>query len=296
MNRRAINGVVLGALLLAGFVFVWQLQEKVDAERTKLQLESDELTLRSPAVMKRLSLEYAPLLGAIYWTRAVQYFGGKHQEHDSNLEQLWPLLDIATTLDPHLTVAYHFGSTFLSDAPPRGAGQPDIAVALLERGIQANPDHWRFYQDLGNVYYFDKKNYAKASQAFETGSRLPGTPVFMKIMAAKIAAEGESLETSYTLWLDVYQTATNKEVRQNAEEHLRLVKMQMDLRALNQIADNYERQTKRRAASIKDMTEAGLLSGQPLDPQGFPYVLGQLGRAEPNPKSPLRDEWMKEKK
>jgi tetratricopeptide (TPR) repeat protein len=296
MNRRAINGGLVGALLLTGFVCVWQLQEKVDAERTKLQLESNELTLRSPGVIRRLSLEYAPLLGAIYWTRAVQYFGGKHQAHDSNLEQLWPLLDIATTLDPNLTVAYHFGATFLSDAPPRGAGKPDMAVALLERGIQANPDHWRFYQDLGNVYYFDKKDYAKASQAFEAGSRLPGTPVFMKIMAAKIAAEGESLETSYTLWLDVYQTATNKEVRQNAEEHLRLVKMQMDLRALNQIADNYERQTKRRAASIKDMTEAGLLTGQPIDPQGFPYVLGQLGKAEPNPKSPLRAEWMKERK
>jgi hypothetical protein len=296
MNRRAINGVVLGALLLAGFVFVWQLQEKVDAERTKLQLESDELTLRSPAVMKRLSLEYAPLLGAIYWTRAVQYFGGKHQAHDTNLEQLWPLLDIATTLDPNLTVAYHFGATFLSDAPPRGAGQPDQAVALLERGIQANPDQWRFYQDLGNVYYFDKKDYAKASQAFEAGSRLPGTPVFMKIMAAKIAAEGESLETSYALWLDLYQSATNKEVRKNAAEHLRMVKVLMDLRALNQIADNYERHTKRRAASVKDLADAGLLSGQPVDPDGFPYVLGQLGRAEPNPKSPLKDEWMKEKK
>jgi hypothetical protein len=296
MNRRAINRAVLGALLLSGFVCVWQLQEKVDAERMKLQLERDELTLRSPAVMKRLSLEYAPLLGAIYWTRAVQYFGGKHQEHDSNLDQLWPLLDIATTLDPNLTIAYHFGATFLSDAPPRGAGQPDQAVALLERGIQANPDEWRFYQDLGNVYYFDKKDYAKASQAFAAGSRLPGTPVFMKIMAAKIAAEGESLETSYALWLDLYQSAMNKEVRKNADDHLRLVKVLMDLRALNQIADNYERQTKRRAAGIQDLADAGLLSGHPVDPEGFPYVLGQLGRAEPNPKSPLRDEWMKEKK
>jgi hypothetical protein len=296
MNRRAINGAVLGALLLAGFVCVWHLQERVDRERTKLQLESDELTLRSPTVMKRLSLEYAPLLGAVYWTRAVQYFGRKHQAHDTNLEQLWPLLDIATTLDPNLTVAYHFGATFLSDAPPRGAGQPDIAVVLLERGIQADPDHWRFYQDLGNVYYFDKKDYLNASKAFEMGSRLPGSQVFMKIMAAKIAAEGESLETSYTLWLDVFQTTTDKQVRKNAEVHLRIVKMQLDLRALNQIADLYERQTKRRAASIKDLADAGLLSGQPVDPERFPYVLGLLGRAEPNPKSPLRDEWMKEKK
>lgn len=296
MRRGAITGTILGAALLAGFVCAWQLQERIDTERRELNFDSDELAMRSPAAMKRLSLEYAPLMGAIYWTRAVQYFGEKHAANDSNLGELWPLLDIATTLDPNLIIAYHFGATFLSDAPPRGAGQPDRAVALLERGLAANPDHWRFYQDLGNVYYFDKKDYLKASQAFEKGSRQPGTPVFMKIMAAKIAAEGESLETSYALWLNIYQTATNRDIRENADDHMRQVKLQMDLRALNQIVDNYERQTRRRATRIKDLADAGLLSEQPVDPEGFPYVLGQGGRAEPNPKSPLREEWMKGKK
>ena len=296
MSRRAINGAILGAALLAGLVCVWKLQERVDAARATLQLDDDELALRSPAVMKKLSLEYAPLMGAIYWTRAVQYFGGKHQEHNQNLDQLWPLLDIATTLDPNLLVAYRFGATFLSDTPPRGAGQPDRAVELLERGLKANPDSWRLYQDLGNVYYFDQKNYLKASQAFEAGSRNPDAPPFMKIMAAKIAAEGESLETSYALWLDIYQTSTDANLRKNAEEHLRLVKMAMDLRMLNRIAGVYEQRTKQRAWRISELAEVGLLTGQPLDPSGFPYVLGEQGKAEPNPKSPLREEWMKEKK
>jgi len=296
MNRRSIHAAIFGVSLMAGLMCVWKLQERVDAQRTTMQVENDELALRSPVVMKKLSLEYAPLMGAIYWTRAVQYFGGKHYAHEQNLDQLWPLLDIATTLDPNLIVAYHFGATFLSDAPPRGAGEPDRAVMLLERGINANPEHWRFYQDLGNVYYFDKKDYLKASQAFEAGSRLPDTPPFMKIMAAKIAAEGESLETSFALWMDIYQTTTNADVRKNAEEHMRQVKMEMDLRALDQIADRYEQRTKKRATRINDLAEAGLLSRQPVDPAGFPYVLGQLGRAEPNPKSPLREEWLKEKK
>jgi len=296
MNRRASYGVIVGVAMLAGFVCVWRLQASVDAERTELRLEDDELALRSPAVMKKLSLEYAPLMGAIYWTRAVQYFGGKHQEHNQNLDQLWPLLDIATTLDPNLLVAYRFGATFLSDTPPRGAGQPDRAVELLERGLKANPDSWRLYQDLGNVYYFDQKNYLKASQAFEAGSRNPDAPPFMKIMAAKIAAEGESLETSYALWLDIYQTSTDANLRKNAEEHLRLVKMAMDLRMLNRIAGVYEQRTKQRAWRISELAEVGLLTGQPLDPSGFPYVLGEQGKAEPNPKSPLREEWMKEKK
>jgi tetratricopeptide (TPR) repeat protein len=268
----------------------------MDAERTALQLESDELTLRSPAVLKKLSLEYAPLLGAIYWTRVVQYFGAKHHAGDQNLDQLWPLLDIATTLDPNLLVAYRFGAMFLSDSPPRGAGDPDHAVELLQRGMKANPDYWKLYQDLGNVYYFDKRDYQKASQAFEAGSKFPGAPPFMKAMAASIAAEGGSLENSYALWLDIYQTSTNKEMRKNAEDHLRLVQAEMDTREIDKLADEYEKRTKHRATRISELVQAGLLPGQPRDPDGFAYVLNDQGKAEPNPKSPLREEWLREMK
>lgn len=296
MSKRASYGLLLGAALLAGFVGVWKLQERVDAERTALRLEADELTLRSPGVMKKLSLEYAPLMGAIYWTRAVQYYGQKHHLGDQNLELLWPLLDISSTLDPNLIVAYRFGATFLSDAPPRGAGEPEKAVELLERGIKANPEFWRFYQDLGDVYYFDEKNYLKASQAFEEGSRNPAALPWMKTMAAKIAAEGGSLETSYALWLDVYQTSTNKDMRKNAEDHLRLVQAEMDIREINKTADAYEKGTKRRATRISELVQAGLLPGQPRDPDGFAYVLNDHGAAELNPKSPLREEWLRENK
>jgi tetratricopeptide (TPR) repeat protein len=296
MKSRAINGVLLGAALIAGFIAVWKLQLRLDLEKSRVQSEKDELTLRTPGVLKKLSLEYAPLMGAIYWTRAVQYYGEKHRLHNQNLELLWPLLDITTTLDPNLIVAYRFGATFLSDAPPKGAGEPDKAVELLERGLKANPDYWRFYQDLGNVYYFDKRDYPKAAAAFEAGGKFPGTPPFMKIMAAKIAAEGESLETSYALWLDIYQNTTDKDIKKNAEEHLRLVKAELDLRKLNELADEYARQTGHRVVRLSDLVQAGLLSGMPRDPDGFPYVLGEDGRAELNLKSPLLEEWLKDKK
>ena len=296
MSKRASYGLLLGAALLAGFVGVWKLQKKVDEERTLLRLESDELTLRSPAVLKKLSLEYAPLMGAIYWTRVVQYFGAKHFAADQNLDQLWPLLDITTTLDPNLLVAYRFGAMFLSDSPPRGAGDPDHAVELLQRGMKVNPEYWKLYQDLGNVYYFDKRDYLRAAQAYEAGSKFPGTPPFMKAMAAKIAAEGGSLETSHALWLDIYQTSTNKEMRKNAEDHLRLVQAEMDIREIDKIADAYEKRTKHRAPRISELVQAGLLPGQPRDPDGFAYVLNDQGRAEPNPKSPLREEWLREMK
>ena len=296
MKPRKKAGWLLGAVLFAGFAGVWQLQKKIDQEKSAILLEQDQLAFRSGNLVKKLSLEYAPLLGAIYWTRVVQYFGEKHRLHQSNLELLWPLLDITTTLDPHLMPAYRFGSIFLSDSPPRGEGRPDLAVKLLERGIKANPEQWRLYQDLGNVYYFDAKDYAKASAAFAEGSKNPDANLWMKVMAAKIAAEGESPETSYFLWMQVYQTTTDPAVKKNAEIHLKLMQVELDLKQINRLADEFEQQTGRRATRIGELLQAGLLKGIPRDPEGYPYVLGEGGKAELNLDSPMLEQELLDKK
>lgn len=295
MKSRILSGVVLAVLLAAGFVCVWRLQLRLDTAHAALESEKDELLLGSPGVLKKLSLEYAPLMGEIYWTRAVQYYGQKHHLHDQNLELLWPLLDITTTLDPELLPAYRFGSIFLSDSPPRGAGEPERAVTLLERGIRENPGYWRLYQDLGNVYYFDMKDYSKAAQAFETGSNIPGAMPWMKTMAAKIATDGESLETSYALWLDIYQTVKDENIHRNAGEHLLLLQAEMDMREIDRVADQYEKETGKRAKRMSELVDTGLLTKIPLDPRWFPYVLGDGGKAELNTKSPLWEQWQSEK-
>ena len=296
MKSRAIAGWLLAVFLVAGFAGVWQLQRKIDTLQEATRVETDELSVSSPTIVKRMSLEYAPLVAAIYWTRAVQYYGEKHRLHQRGLDLLWPLLNIATTLDPHLLVAYRFGSIFLSDKPPLGAGRPELGVQLLERGIQANPDEWRLYQDLGNVYYFDMQDYAKASAAFEEGSKNPKAYIWMKVLAAKIAAEGESPETSYFLWQQVYDTATDPAIKQNAADHLILMRAELDLKEINRLADEYEKQTGRRATKIPELVQAGLMKGVMKDPDGYPYVLGDDGKAEVNLKSPILEKMLMEKK
>ena len=182
---------------------MWRLQRHVNVEREAMHQEQDEVLVRSPRLMKLLTLEYAPLVADIYWTRAVQYYGGKRLGQDTNLESLWPLLDVATTLDPNLIPAYRFGATFLGEPEPRGAGRPDLAVKLLERGIQANPEFWRLNQDLGNVYYLELKDYPKAGQAYLDGSKKPGAAPWMKVMAARLLEKGDSRETAAMLWSEV---------------------------------------------------------------------------------------------
>ena len=120
MNLRGYIGLLFFVPL--GFAGVWRLQERIDVQQSAAEREDDQVMLRSSKLVKALSLEYAPLVADIYWTRVVQYFGNKHAGKQVDLRLLWPLLDVTSVLDPQLMPVYHFGSTFLSDAPPRGAG------------------------------------------------------------------------------------------------------------------------------------------------------------------------------
>jgi tetratricopeptide (TPR) repeat protein len=273
-----------------GFAGIWRLQHRIDAERASLSEERDEVLLRSPKLVKAMSLEYAPLLADIYWTRAVQYYGNKHLRGQANLELLWPLLDITTTLDPNLVIAYRFGAMFLSPAAPGGAGRPDLAVQLIERGIQANPEYWRLYEDLGFVYYFDLKDYQKASAAFLEGSKKPNALVWMKIMAAKVAAEGESFETSMFLWKDIYDSSADPSVKKNALMNLQLLRVKEDCRQLDWLADEYAKKYGKRPARMSDLAQAGLIRGIPRDPLGYAYVVGKDGKVELDLDSPLLEQ------
>jgi len=273
-----------------GFEGIWLLQHRIDTQRASISEERDEVLLRSPRLVKAMGLEYAPLLADIYWTRVVQYYGNKHLRGQANLELLWPLLDITTTLDPNLVIAYRFGAMFLSPPAPGGAGRPDLAVQLIQRGIQANPDYWRLYEDLGFVYYFDLKDYQKASAAFLEGSMNPKALVWMKIMAAKVAAEGESFETSMFLWKDIYDSTADPMVKKNALTHMQLLKVKEDCKRLDALADEFEKRFGRRPARISDLAQAGLIRGIPRDPSGYAYVVGKDGKAELNLDSPLLEQ------
>jgi hypothetical protein len=290
MNSANSRKWLLLVLLPLGFAGVWQLQQRIDIQRGALHQERDEMVLRSGRLVRAMSLEYAPLMADIYWTRVVQYYGDKHQRHDPNFELLWPLLDLTTTLDPNLVVAYRFGSTFLSEPSPRGAGHPELGIALLKRGIQANPDYWRFYEDLGFIYYFELKDYPQASAAFAEGSRHPDAQIWMKIMAAKIAAEGDSLSTSIFLWNEVYQTTKDPQVKENAILHLQLLRAEQDCEQLDVLADEFQKRTGRRPARVGELVQAGLLPRLPADPVGFPYVFGPDGKAVLNLESPLLEQ------
>ena len=275
-----VAAIVVPVLLVS----VVALQRGIDSQRNILEKQSEELLIQSGPLLKRLSLGYDALLGDIYWTRVVQYYGAKLPTSDRDFHLLAPLLDVATTLDPNLIPAYHFGAFFLSEKQG-GAGRPDLAVDLVKKGIAANPNNTQISADLGFLYYMRLKDYQKAAAAYLETSKIPGASQLFKVLAARIASRGGALDTSRMIWSEVYETTQDEQVKKRALEALKGLKAQSDEMQLDQLAETYRSRLGRYPQSTRELVEAAMIKGIPLDPDGFPYVFGADGKSQLDPKS-----------
>jgi tetratricopeptide (TPR) repeat protein len=277
MKSRRQTTIIAAACLALSLAASVAALRRVDQIRPQATLD-EVLYINSPTVLKRASLGYDGLLADIYWTRAVQYFGNRHHNYAQSYNLLAPLLEITTTLDPHLLVAYQFGASFLAPKPPNGAGQSDRAVQLMEYGIQNNPNEWRLYYNLGFVYYTELKDYGKAADAFARGSQVPGAHPFLRVLAGLMAQHAGDFETARALWAATYQTSQDKLIRQNAAEHLRAVRVDEDITNLQSAVTRFGQRTGRLPSNISELAAAEGLRGVPVDPDGNPYRLTPEGR------------------
>jgi len=279
MTARQKTTIIASACLVLSMAASSFVLHRVDQLRPQATLD-EVLFISSPAVIKRASLGYDGLMACIYWTRAVQYFGFRHHNLAPSYNLLAPLLEITTRLDPHLLVAYEFGSSFLAPPPPHGAGQPQRAIELMEFGIQNNPDNWHLYYDLGFVYYMELHDYKKAAEAFERGSHVPNAHPFLKVMAAQMAQHAGEYQTARMLWSATYQTTPDKQIRENAMDHLRALRVDEDVEHLQQAVTHFGERTGRLPASMAELIAAEGIHGTPVDPDGHPYKLTPEGRVQ----------------
>lgn len=286
-SRLAFRGV-LTLIMAGGLLGTYLVQRNIDTGNGLPQSQREELLfLPSESLLSRLAGGYSGLLADIYWTRAVQYYGRHRLARAKSFPLLGPLLDITTDLDPHLLIAYRFGSLFLAGKPPEGAGDPQHAIDLLKRGIVANPDYWRLWEDLGFIYYWDMKDYAQAARTFRTGSERPGAMPWMRALAASVAAQGGEVQTSRILWAEIARSAGNEPMRHSAAMHLAALDALEALRKLDGLLDLYKQKQGHAAGSFQDLVEAGFLRGIPLDPSGEPFVIQPDGHAGLSPESTI---------
>ena len=294
MTARGVHPVVAVAACAAlGAAVVVQVARDSAFPRFTYR-DARPLYLRSPEAVKRMVLGYDALAADVYWIRAVQHFGGERLERagTQTYRLLYPLLDIATSLDPYFNIAYRFGAIFVSEKYPGGPGRPDQAVALLRKGIAAQPSKWQYYHDIGFVYYWQLRDYKASAYWFSRSAEQPNAPKWLTPLAAAMLTHGQDRASARFLWQQV-ATSEDEWLRKAAARSL----LQLDaLDAVDQLKALVARVTLEPGErySWEGLTRRGLLRGIPIDPTGVPYEIDPATGAVTVPRSsslyPLPDD------
>ena len=248
----------------------------------------EPLYLNGPA-MKRITLAFNGVAADYYWIRSLQYVGRKIVNFEDthtggfnlnllsvlDLRTLPSLLRMATTLDPQFMEPYYYGAVILPDI------NPEEAISLLNHGIEANPDQWRLYQHLGYIYW-QRHDYAKASEVYAAGARLSGAPPWMTAISARMKAEGGSRGAAREMYRHLGEASNDEAVKEMVTKQIMrldsLDERELIGKALRAAGNGRCVSTWRELAAT--LRAGGLRldsSGAPLDPSGTPYRLTKTG-------------------
>lgn len=242
----------------------------------------------SAAVLDRLVLGFDALAADLYWVRAVQHYGSTRLSTapDKQYDQLYPSLDLATSLDPRFIGAYLFGAVFLAEPPPGGPGRPDLAVALLQKGLRAAPERWELAQALGFVHYWWLQDYEEAAAWFARAAAVPDAPPWLAPLAATTLAEGGRRDSSRLLWGQIAASAESGWFRAEAHRRLQQLDAMDEVDRLQQMVDGFRARHGYPPDDWEALRAGNTPAAAPRDPTGTPYLLAN-GVVELDPGSRL---------
>ena len=278
------------AALLVSLLSLAVLLQPLRERDTLTTAETRQLYLPSGTALERMALSFDSVVADVYWIRALQHFGATRRSEttEKSYDLLYPMLDIATTLDPRFTIAYRFGAIFLTEPYPDGPGRPDQAVALLQKGAQHMPGRWEYLMDTGFVYYWSLHDYAEAARWFRRASAIPGAPWWLQSLAANTLAMGGNRGDSRALWQQIHETARDEWLRDEALRRLLQLDALDDIDRLVMEAERFAMTTGRWPQTWSALVETGAATGPPVDPLGHAYLLHPPTQTvSVSPQSPL---------
>src|SRR5215813_3026620 len=280
------KNVILILTIAIGLAVATMLSRAIDARRTANPKEyAEEPLYVSGPTAKRLSLGFNGLASDWYWMRSLQYVGGKivayEDEHEGrvdfgrlsslNLQLLPQLLQASTALDPQFMAPYEYGAMVLPEL------DSNLAIELLNHGIEQNPSVWRLYHHLGYIYW-QRHDYAKASEIYAVGAKMPGAPAWMSAMSARMKGEGGSRDAAREMYRHLSETSPDEGIRQMVLKQIMRLDSLDERDAIQKVLSDFKEKSGRCASSWRDVGE-GLRAARlrlevgtwaPVDPSDTP--------------------------
>jgi len=275
LHRSTVFPLLLGAVLLVPLVAVARrVASLMGADRpyeVRYIPQGRALALLPPG--PKLSI------ANLYWLAAVQYIGGQ-QLAQGNYDQVYPLIDLVTDLDPRHGYAFQSAGIVLSSA-----GRLDESDRILLKGIEHGPDWWSYPFYLAFNAYFYRGDYQEGARWATVAAKTPGASPNISQLALALDVKKGDPEAGLALLAEILRTAKDEKLREQLAEQYRLARLQVDFARLDQAVVRYAEIRGQAPERLEQLVEAGLLPAIPPEPFGGRYEL----RADGKVHSTVRD-------
>lgn len=192
--------VALVAMLAASVLLI----NKADATKTR-DWADDQLTyLPSGKMLKPLVMDLDEAAGDILWIKAMIYFADSYLA-GKGYGWLGHMLDIVTTLNPHLHQAYEFGGVVLT----KEKQQLPKTMRLLERGVRQFPKDWRLRLYASMAQLALDSNYTKAAEFLKPVTLDKDVPDHIRTLCASLLNKGGGRRVALAFLVDRYRHSDN---------------------------------------------------------------------------------------
>jgi len=261
-RRLPLVAAALGLLAAAGLASAGAAATRRADERI-----SPLLYLPSGRYLKAASLGFDPILADVLYLWSIQYYSNyRVQDRYRYLEHIYR--DVITELDPRYIDPYLIGSMIMTAE----AHQPEMALRLLDKGIEHNPGEWILPFEAGYLCYSGIKDYARAARYFEIALRSPDVHPAVRRFHAEMYNRAGDARTSLREWGAIWEGTDDPNVRTIAWNHVHDLRVEVDLATLREGIARFAAARGRRPARLEDLVAAGIVDALPVDPEGGAYA------------------------
>lgn len=202
-----------------------------------------------PEVAQVASFGFDALMADYYWLQAVQVVGGGGVVDLEAASHLGRLIDVVTTVNPHVGHPYRFAAVWMT----LSADQVREGNRLLRRSIEYHPDVWqnRFY--LGFNHFFYLGEYPEAAEALEAAMALPGAPAYLPRLVARLKSQTGDIGIAEVFLRQILETTTDEAAVAKIHGALDEIEIEYKARHLDQARAAYQQASGGDIESVMDL-------------------------------------------
>ena len=265
-SEKDFSAIFLVVLLILSCGIFMSLKVKTDNISRKKIPGSSIIYIPSGQYLKLATFGNSSLLADMIYVWAIQYYS------DYTIPDMYEYLDhifsIINELDPSYLDPYDIGAVIAAYE----AEDLDLALKILDRGLEKNPEQWLFSYMAAHYAQMIKKDHKLAQEYYKKAMNIEEVPPIVERLYANAIFKSMDYKGALQAWLEIYKTAKDERIKKIASNHLYNITATIDIQKINEAIEKFKESYGRNPMELSQLVRAGFLDSLPKDLDGKEYI------------------------